>query len=77
MTAIKKAVEIVGSQSALAEILGVRPQAVQQWVAAGSVSHKRVIAVEKATGGIVSRQELRPDLYPADQFEPQNQDPAA
>jgi DNA-binding transcriptional regulator YdaS (Cro superfamily) len=61
-TSIKKAVSAAGGQSALARALGVSPQAVQQWVFAGRVSHKKVIDVEKASG--VSRFELRPDLYP-------------
>jgi DNA-binding transcriptional regulator YdaS (Cro superfamily) len=64
MSPIEKAIAIVGSQTALAEELGIRPQAVQQWVASGHVPVRRVIAVEKATGGAVTRHELRPDIYP-------------
>lgn len=61
-TPILIAVRSVGSQSALARAVEVSPQAVQQWVATGRVSHRKVIAVERATG--VSRSLLRPDLYP-------------
>lgn len=61
-TPIEKAVRVAGGQSALARLVDVSPQAVQQWVDAGRVSHKKVIAVECATG--VHRSELRPDLYP-------------
>lgn len=61
---VEKAVEIVGSQSALAAMIGVRPQAVQQWVATGIAPVRRVIAIEQASGGKVSRHELRPDIYP-------------
>lgn len=63
---IEKAVAIVGSQTALAAKIGVRPQAVQQWVATGIAPVRRVIAIEQATGGKVSRCELRPDIYPED-----------
>lgn len=63
-TPIEKAVIAAGSQSALARAVNVTPQAVQQWVESGRVSHKKVLAVETATG--VSRHELRPDLYPSD-----------
>lgn len=63
-SAIEKAVRAVGSQSALARAVGVAPQAVQQWVQMRRVSHKKVIAVERASG--VNRRELRPDLYPAE-----------
>lgn len=52
----------MGSQSALARAVKVSPQAVQQWVKAGRVSHKKVIETERASG--VSRQALRPDIYP-------------
>lgn len=62
-SAIEKAVHAVGSQSSLARSVNVTPQAVQQWVEAGRVSHKKVIEVERVSG--VSRQELRPDIYPA------------
>ena len=63
-SSIEKAVRAVGSQSALARAVKVTPQAVQQWVDAGRVSHKKVIEVERVSG--VPRQELRPDIYPAE-----------
>ncbi|MAY41705.1 MULTISPECIES: helix-turn-helix domain-containing protein [unclassified Neptuniibacter] len=66
MSAIKRAIKILGSQTALAEELGVTPQAVQQWEASGTVPVKRVIEIEKATNGKVSRQKLRPDIYPSE-----------
>ena len=62
MTSIERAVQAMGSQSALARATNVRPQAVQQWVAAGRVSHTKVLDVERVSG--VPRHELRPDLYP-------------
>jgi len=61
-TAIQRAVDAAGSQSALARLIGVTPQRVQQMVDDGKVSHNQVIPIERATG--VSRTELRPDLYP-------------
>ena len=60
--ALKKAIEAVGSQTALAKAVNVTPQAVQQWVSNGKVSHKKVIDVERVSG--VHRSELRSDLYP-------------
>lgn len=62
-TAIQRAVAIAGSQSALARLIGVTPQRVQQMVDDGKASHNRVIAIERATG--ITRNELRPDLYPS------------
>lgn len=64
-TPIEKAARLAGGQSSLARSVGVSPQAVQQWVESGRVSHKKVLDVEKITG--VSRSDLRPDLYPAEE----------
>jgi DNA-binding transcriptional regulator YdaS (Cro superfamily) len=49
--------------SVLASLLGITPQAVSQW---RHVPAARVLAVERATKGAVSRFQLRPDLYPPD-----------
>lgn len=59
-TPIARAVAAVGSVKALAEKLGVKPQAISQWRQAPA---ERVLAIEAASG--VSRHELRPDIYPA------------
>lgn len=66
MSAIQKAIEHVGGVSALAGRLGVSYQAVQQWERAGRVPAERALEVERATNGEVTRQQLRPDLYPKD-----------
>ena len=60
-TALKRAMDAVGGQAALAKEIGVTAQAVSQW---GEVPPLRVLAVERASG--ISRHELRPDLYPVD-----------
>lgn len=64
MKAIERAVELVGGQQALAMKCGVRYQAVQKWIRGNRVPAERVLAIETATDGQVSRYELRPDLYP-------------
>ena len=64
-TAIQRAADLIGGQSALARSLKVTPQAVQKMCATGRVPAERVLDIEKATG--VSRSELRPDLYPPKQ----------
>lgn len=63
-SAIRKAVRLAGSQSALARKLGLSPQAVQKWCSTGEVPDRKVLGVEAAVSGAVSRHELRPDLYP-------------
>lgn len=60
--AIEKAARIVGSQSALAAELGVTKAAVWQWKDDGrKVPIEHCVAIERATGGAVTRRELRPD----------------
>lgn len=59
---LQLAIEAAGGISALAERLGMKKQAVWQW---RRVPPKRVLAVEAATGGVVSRHRLRPDIYGA------------
>ena len=61
--AIECAISTIGSQSELARALGIRPQAVQKWVRLGRVPADRVLAVEDATGGKVTRFDLRPDVF--------------
>jgi DNA-binding transcriptional regulator YdaS (Cro superfamily) len=60
---MNRAVEAAGGKSALARRLGTSRQAVDQWP---RVPAERVLAVEKAAGGAVTRYELRPDIYPRD-----------
>lgn len=65
MSAIKRAIKAAGGPSALATRLGVKPQHVVNWRSRG-VPAERVLDIEAATDGKVTRYELRPDLYPAE-----------
>ena len=62
--AIEDAIASLGSLAALARTLDVTPAAISKWSKLGRVPAERVLAVERATQGRVSRHELRPDLYP-------------
>ncbi|WP_082456232.1 transcriptional regulator [Novosphingobium sp. Leaf2] len=63
--ALSEAVEIAGSQSALARICGVGQPAVWKWVQSSKrIPAEYVLRVEAATG--VSRHHLRPDIYPVE-----------
>lgn len=63
--ALARAVEVVGGQTQLARLLGVKQANVWHWLnRADHVPGEFVLAIERATGGEVSRHELRPDLYP-------------
>lgn len=63
MNAIATAIEKLGTgQAGIARLLGVSPQAVNQWVSSSRpVPPRHVLAIEAATG--VSRHLLRPDVF--------------
>lgn len=61
-TAIGRAIKAAGGPRKLASLIGIRYQAVQNWVVRRKVPGERVLRIEQLTG--VSRHELRPDLYP-------------
>ena len=59
---VLKACEIAGSQAALAVLIGVTPQTVNQWITrVRPVPPTQCFPIEQATNGAVTRQELRPD----------------
>lgn len=67
-TAIARAVAIIGSQTELAEILGVTPGLVWQWINGRRVvDSKHCLAIERAvdkiSAGAVTRYDLRPDVF--------------
>jgi DNA-binding transcriptional regulator YdaS (Cro superfamily) len=62
-TPLEKAISHFGTATALAEELDVTKQAIFKW-RRGRVPAERVLSIEEATGGAVTRYELRPDLYP-------------
>jgi DNA-binding transcriptional regulator YdaS (Cro superfamily) len=61
---MEQACAVAGGQSALAEALGVTPSAVNQWVKGNRpIPAERCIPIEVATGGKVTRYDLRPDVF--------------
>lgn len=62
MEAIKRAVEAVGSQAALASLLNVKQPTVSEWSRGERpVPIERCVDIERATAGAVRRWDLRPD----------------
>lgn len=54
------------TQIAMAEKLGVHQSLISQWIkGARPIAPKKAKAIEEATGGLVKRHELRPDIYDA------------
>src|SRR5688572_4972302 len=65
--ALAAAVDLVGGQAKLARILGVTQPNVWHWLHKSErVPGEYVLKIEEATGGKISRHDLRPDLYPHD-----------
>ena len=64
MKALKTAIELCDGVTNLACKIGVSQPVVSNWLKRKSIPANRVIDIESATGGKVTRQELRPDIYP-------------
>jgi DNA-binding transcriptional regulator YdaS (Cro superfamily) len=65
MNALKIATKHLGSRAELARRLKISAEAVRKWER-GRIPAERCLEVEQATDGQVTRQMLRPDLWPAD-----------
>jgi DNA-binding transcriptional regulator YdaS (Cro superfamily) len=61
--AIDRAVMIFGSEKKLAAAVGVAQQVLNRAVRRGRVSPELAIAIQRATKGFVTANELRPDLW--------------
>lgn len=58
------------SQAALAKLVDVTPSMVSQWITGHRpIAAEKVIPIERATNGMCRRYELRPDIYPPDEYE--------
>jgi DNA-binding transcriptional regulator YdaS (Cro superfamily) len=70
-SALFKAVEVFRYQSALADAIGVKQQNVWHWLyKTGVIPAEHVLNIEQATlgkGQMVTRHELRPDIYPVEE----------
>lgn len=61
---IEQAIDAAGGRSALADRLGVHRSLLSQWLTGHRpVAAKHCIAIEEATGGAVTRYQLRPDVF--------------
>ena len=58
---VARACNIVGGPQVLADHLGCTRQALYQW---NKVPRGRAFEIEVATGGQITRHEIRPDLFP-------------
>lgn len=66
LSALERAVEKVGGQSALARACGgrVKQQHIWHWLnRLGKCPAEHALLIEKACNGVVTRYELRPDVF--------------
>ena len=63
MQALDRAIQIIGSQSALADALNIKSPSISEWRARQRVPVERCVQIERATNGAVSRHDLRPDIF--------------
>ena len=65
--AILKTLSMYGSQDAMAKAIGVSQFAVSKWVrGVGAISAESAVLIEHATGGVITREDLRPDIFRRD-----------
>jgi DNA-binding transcriptional regulator YdaS (Cro superfamily) len=62
MRHLEEAINVCGSQSELAKQIGVAPQVVNNWLRRKNIPAEHCPEIEKATGGAVRCEELRPDV---------------
>ena len=63
MESIERAIKRLGSQAALAKALGVKQPTISEWLRGDrQVPAERCPDIERATGGAVRCEELRPDV---------------
>ena len=60
---IRKAIGIAGSQCELARRCGKKQGHVSYWLKADRVTAEVAILIEGATGGSITRYQLRPDVF--------------
>lgn len=66
--ALNKAAKILGSKYQIAKQLGIPNPNVYQWFKGKKIPYKHVLTLEKLTEGRVKRWELRPDVYPPEEY---------
>lgn len=62
-TLVERICKVVGGHRRLAVLLNISEQAISKWKRNG-IPVERVLAIEEATNEQITRQEMRPDIYP-------------
>lgn len=62
---LQKAIEMAGSEAKLGALTGYSQNAIWQAKRRGRVTPEMALALDRATNGVVSKEKLRPDLWPS------------
>lgn len=62
---IQLAIDHFGSKADFARAIQEKPMTIQQWVRRNQIPLKHVVKIERATGGKVTKEQLRPDVFAA------------
>lgn len=60
---IDQACRLLGSQEALAAALRIKSPSISEWRLRGRVPAVRCIPIESVTKGVITRYQLRPDIF--------------
>lgn len=63
---VREKLDAITSQRAIAQGLGVTPQAVNQWFAKSVIPARFVLKLCEFVGWAITPHEVRPDLYPSE-----------
>lgn len=63
IAALQRAIDHFGGAAPMAQKAGISKAAIYFWLAGRPVSPSFAVKIEQATGGAVTRAELRPDLF--------------
>lgn len=67
---LRIAIELIGSQKEVAKLCGIKQSSVSNWLRRSKkIPSRHVLTIERATEGKVKRWQLRPDLYPPEEYE--------
>jgi len=61
--ALERAIQLAGTKAELGRRLGVRASLINYWLSTDKVPAEQAIEIEAATGGAVTRKELRADIF--------------
>lgn len=62
LDALQKAIDHLGGASSLASAIGVASNAPSMWKTRENVPAEHCLLIERATGGVVTCEDLRPDV---------------